>query len=109
MSISTQFKLQFGTKAETLERLKPLVHTCKVLDLFYFSVVDWSESPDRVLDEIKRRFQKYAQIVVRSSAYSEDTSHQSLAGKYVSFLNVDISQNAKIHEAIEKCDPFIYL
>jgi glutamine kinase len=102
MFVRSQSKLLFGTKAETLERIKPLVQKCKVLDLYYFSVADWSVSPETVLSEIKRRFQKHDQIIVRSSAYSEDTASHSLAGAYDSFLNVDVSQNSEIHSAIDK-------
>lgn len=108
MSILTQ-SLQFGTKAETLERIKPLVRKCRVLDLYYFSTADWNEAPDRILKEIKRRFQKKGQIIVRSSAYNEDTASQSLAGTYESFLNVDVSQDIKTQEAIEKViDSYTY-
>lgn len=102
MAILNQSKFQFGTKAETLERIQPLISKCQVLDMYYFKVADWHESPGAILREIGRRFQKDDQIIVRSSAYNEDTSSQSLAGAYESYLNVDVSDLNKIREVIEK-------
>jgi glutamine kinase len=95
-------KFQFGTKAETLERIKPLVSKCQVLDVYYFSVADWQAAPQRILKEIRHRFQDDYQIVVRSSAYNEDTASQSLAGAYTSYLNIDVYQEVEVREAIEK-------
>ena len=95
-------KFQFGTKAETLERIKPLLSKSQVLDVYYFRVADWQESHQPILKEIKHHFKNNNQIIVRSSAYNEDTSSQSLAGAYGSYLNINASQETKIQEVIEK-------
>ncbi len=102
MTILQHSKFQFGTKAETLERIQPLISKCQVLDMYYFKVADWHEAHESILKEIVRRFQKDGQIIVRSSAYNEDTFSQSLAGAYESYLNVDVSDLAKIREVVEK-------
>ena len=102
MSTPAQLKFQFGTKAETLERIRPLLSNCQVMDLYYFNVADWQNSPKPILKAITERFQKNKQIIVRSSAYAEDTSTQSLAGAFASFLNVDASQELEIQESIDK-------
>ena len=80
--------LPFGTKAETLERLSPLVQTCSIPDLLYFTLGEWSAGAERVLDRIRQRF-GLSSLAVRSSAYHEDTAAESMAGAFRSVLRVD--------------------
>ena len=42
--------LCFGTKAETLARLKRVLRGASILDLQYFSVCDWRERKQDILD-----------------------------------------------------------
>ncbi|MDP6404619.1 MAG: hypothetical protein QF797_05395, partial [Alphaproteobacteria bacterium] len=55
----------FGTKAETLERLAPLVRQAEVLDLVYFPVADWVADPAAVLERLAAGFGDQA-LAVRS-------------------------------------------
>jgi glutamine kinase len=90
----------FGTKAEALERLRPLLRGAEVLDLFHFRVGDWRRSPAKVLQAIRARFQRMP-VAVRSSAVSEDTQHDSRAGAFRSCLHVDAADPAALGQAIE--------
>ena len=88
-----------GTKAETLKRLKPIVQKAKILDQVSFTVADWKASQEDLISKIEYTFPNQ-NLVVRSSAISEDTFHTSSAGRYTSILNVQ-SQNRLI-TAIEE-------
>src|SRR5215213_3019912 len=73
----------FGTKAETLHRLSRVVHTAVVLPLDYFAVSEWRSDRDRVLDRVCAHHWAQAQLIVRSSAQSEDNDGASNAGRYL--------------------------
>ena len=46
----------FGTKAETLRRLGPLLNESSVPDLVYFSTRDWIEKPSYLIQLIQETF-----------------------------------------------------
>ena len=89
----------FGTKAETLERLAPLVRQAEVLDLVYFPVADWVADPAAVLERLAAGFGDQA-LAVRSSATGEDTAERSMAGAFMSRLGVDGSDRQALETAI---------
>ena len=89
----------FGTKAETLERLKPLVRRAAVLDLLYFGVTEWRADPAAVLRRIAAAFGP-VRLVVRSSAAGEDGADNSQAGAYASYLDVDGADPGALEEAV---------
>jgi hypothetical protein len=91
----------FGTKAETLARLKPLVRESEVLDLFHFRVEDWAADRLAILDAVVERFGGAA-LAVRSSAIGEDSAADSQAGAHHSCLEVDGSDRAAVAAAIER-------
>ena len=78
----------FGTKAETLWRLKPFVTEALIPELYFFSLVEWAASKNIVLNTIHERFGNKL-LVVRSSALAEDTAESSMAGAFLSKLNVE--------------------
>lgn len=78
----------FGTKAETLFSLLPVVSTAKILPLYFFTVSNWKFEKNHVLSELRKTPWFYDSLVVRSSALDEDSKESSLAGKYVSVVNV---------------------
>ncbi len=80
--------MRFGTKAETLERLAPLVKTALVLPVFRFLVREWKSDRAGVVRKIQREKWGVGAVIVRSSASSEDTEAASAAGRYASVLNV---------------------
>ena len=77
----------FGTKAETLERLKEKIKLDIFCRQFFFSFNDWSKNKENILKHILQKFIN-ERIVVRSSASTEDNKNQSNAGAYLSLLNI---------------------
>ncbi|HEX4227856.1 MAG TPA: adenylyl-sulfate kinase [Bryobacteraceae bacterium] len=91
----------FKTKAESLEAVAPLVRNGRVLPQVRFSVGDWRLDAARVLATIAAEPWGSHQVIVRSSARSEDgAAGHSQAGKYDSVLGV--AGSAAVAEAIER-------
>ena len=75
-------RFQFGTKAETLERLRPLLTLLYIPELFYFSVYDWNKDKEKIMEEIGAVFGE-THVIVRSSAFSEDRENIAMAGSHL--------------------------
>lgn len=90
----------FGTKAETLERIKPLITAANIPNQFYFRLKEWNLNREEIIRKIQT-FLKSKKIVVRSSSLNEDTNNFSMAGNYKSILNVDINDKEQIIDSIE--------
>lgn len=90
-----------GTKAETLERLRPLMRNGVIGEQVCFTAGDWKDDPQTVLDAIRAKFSG-VRVIVRSSAHSEDGWAASNAGSYESVLNVPVSDAGRTAEAIER-------
>lgn len=86
-----------GTKAETLSRLRQMIRFAEIQDQVAFTVGQWQSDNEQVLDAVRGRFAD--QLVVRSSARSEDGFTHSNAGAYTSLLNIDVNTN--LAQAIE--------
>lgn len=82
--------IAFGTKAETLERLRKqvLAAGAQVLPLIYFTVEDWRKNSCAVWRRIQEWNWEKISLILRSSALNEDTANQSMAGKYTSVADV---------------------
>jgi glutamine kinase len=78
---------RFGTKAQTLAILQPLLTQAVILDVVSFTVADWQAHPDACLEKIANLGE--VRLAVRSSALAEDGEGQSNAGAYASRLHVD--------------------
>ncbi|GLY79631.1 PEP/pyruvate-binding domain-containing protein [Actinoallomurus iriomotensis] len=74
----------FGTKAETLERLFPVIKEAEVLPLHYFRVDSWLEHEEEVLDAIQDRPWGRGALIVRSSTLMEDHAETLMPGRYLS-------------------------
>ena len=61
---------------------------------------DFIKNSNNVLRHISNKFNKL--IAIRSSASNEDTEKSSLAGKYLSFLNIDPKNRSLVKECINK-------
>ncbi len=97
----------FGTKAQTLERLQSIVSEATILDQVRFSALEWNENPEAVMGRITEAIPK-VHLVVRSSAYNEDTWGKSQAGVYHSELGVEGNNPAVLRKAIDAvCDSFV--
>jgi len=91
----------FGTKAETLWRLKPLITEALIPELYFFSLGEWAASKSNVLNTIHGHFEKKV-LAVRSSALAEDDAKNSMAGAFLSKLNVDSSNPVGLEAAINQ-------
>lgn len=91
---------RFGTKAETLARLQPLLRSATILPQYAFSVSDWRARPEQILTDIRRQFAP-ARLIVRSSALDEDGILVSSAGRYASVLAVDSGDPGSVRRSVE--------
>src|SRR6185436_16037526 len=91
----------FGSKAETLERLRPVLKRAVVLEQVRFDVAEWQAEPERWLNQIARTFPD-RRVAVRSSALAEDRAETSGAGRFRSVLDVPTNDLDQLRQAIEK-------
>ncbi|MGE4293781.1 MAG: PEP/pyruvate-binding domain-containing protein, partial [Desulfovibrio sp.] len=94
---------QFGTKAETLERIAAMNAgvSFQVPAVFYFSVARWRAEREAVLSELTS-FAGGEFIVVRSSSLGEDMESGSMAGAFESCLNIDPDDHSQVVLSVEK-------
>ena len=71
-----------GTKAETLDRLRPVLRSARVLPQVRFTVAEWQRAPEVVRARIAAEPWSQQPLIVRSSAQNEDGGSASHAGKY---------------------------
>lgn len=76
-----------GTKAETLERLRPMVRASRIGRSVSFSVGEWRADPGAWLQQVAATL-GHGRLVVRSSALGEDGFAASGAGRFDSVLDV---------------------
>ena len=77
----------FGTKAETLERLKEKINLDIFCRQFFFSFKDWSKNRENILKHILQSFIN-ERIVVDLVHQLKIIKNQSNAGAYLSILNI---------------------
>ena len=90
-----------GTKAETLDRLRPILKSASIEEQVSISVKAWNHDSKDCLDSIHQMFNG-AKVIVRSSALSEDCWNTSNAGGFDSVLNVDSGIDVELREAIDQ-------
>src|SRR5690348_13384914 len=89
----------FGTKAETLKRVRPLVTKSVVPDLLHFTTSDFRTSESTIIARIQERFTGRS-LAIRSSAFNEDSAAQSMAGAFKSCLDVSSADTFAIRTAV---------
>lgn len=77
----------FGTKAGTLTRLQGQLRSAQIAPLISFTVRQWRAQPEDCLKRLNESLAS-GDWIVRSSACCEDQPESSLAGAYLSILNV---------------------
>jgi len=87
-SVQDMRHFKFGTKAETLNDLKPKLKKSQVLEQYTFTVGQYAENQKIIVQDIQNKLSSKL-LVVRSSALNEDTEKSSMAGNYESILKVD--------------------
>ena len=90
-----------GTKAQTLERLRPRVKHSHIGEQIAFTVGEWQRDGAGTLQRVHTAFGA-ARLVVRSSALGEDGFEASGAGRFESVLDVDGRQPRAISQAIDR-------
>lgn len=96
----TVSSVKLESKARTLEQLSGVLTKAKVLPLYYFTVKQWREGTNTILDEILSNAWSRSSLIVRSSGVAEDSATESLAGYYDSVLHVN--GRSELNNAIEK-------
>ncbi len=91
----------FGTKAETLHHLAGRVRSGLIGESMHFSCDQWQAGPERVLAAIQAKFGGRT-VAVRSSALSEDAATSSMAGAFLSILDVAASDQDTLDAAIRQ-------
>lgn len=89
-----------GSKAETLERLRPVVSLSHIGHQIAFTVEEWERDSKDIVSEIQEVF-RGNHLIVRSSAKAEDNWEFSNAGGFTSQLNVDAANTKDISKAVE--------
>ncbi|HUQ60612.1 PEP-utilizing enzyme [Lentzea sp.] len=89
--------VRLGTKAETLERLRPFMTKARILPSLHFTLREWQDGRDRVLAGLRRREWAAGPVMVRSSATTEDTGTDSNAGR---FRSVPARNESEIASAV---------
>ena len=89
----------FSTKADTLKKLQSILTKSEIKKPYIFKIRDWKINPEKVIMLIQNTFPDKP-IVIRSSAVSEDTRTNSMAGVYKSVIGVDSLKKEEIVSAI---------
>lgn len=77
-------RINFGTKAETLERLTTHLKSAKILPQIRFTGLEWKNNSKAILNQVASLGWSNEMLIARSSALAEDSLKQSLAGHYLS-------------------------
>lgn len=93
-------KFSVTTKANTLQRLKPLLKKSHIEKTYVFTVLDWSHYKVEILHDIKDKFLN-CNIVIRSSCLNEDMMMESKAGHYLSYLNINPQDESNVSLLID--------
>ena len=88
----------FSSKSNTLLLLNKILRKSKIEKIFNFTVEEWLQNRNMVLDKISEQFD--SDIIIRSSAQDEDSFEFSKAGIYESILNVNPKIKTKVEKAI---------
>jgi len=98
-------KIILSSKAQNLFALKDRVKQSVILPLFCFKVSDFFKNENAVADKVVSMFCK-TDVIVRSSAMSEDCAESSCAGVFRSVLNVSPDKESIISAVREVIDSY---
>ena len=88
-----------GTKAETLDRLRKMLKNGRILDQVRIEFAQWERSSENVASAIETKFAG-KDLIIRSSAISEDGFESAFAGVFDSVLGV-ACETESITNAVE--------
>jgi len=90
----------FGTKAETLERLRLHARRPQFCEQTFFSVSEWQDRRDALIERTVTAFDS-DHLVVRSSTLVEDGANGSMAGAFLSLVGVP-RETAALADAVDR-------
>lgn len=90
-----------GSKAETLKRIQSKLTKSKVCDQINFTLHDWKNNKDKIIDKIQAKF-KGLKLIIRSSSLQEDSWETAQAGLFESKLNINSENSVSLSKAIDK-------
>ena len=90
----------FSSKANTLNYFQNRIKKSKIEKMYFFSVNEWKNNKEDVLNKIQKEFESY--IVIRSSAKGEDSINESQAGKFKTVLNINSRKRNIISKAVSE-------
>lgn len=93
--------IPFGTKAETLQAIRPHLSKSQVCPSVTFTAEEWARDPKRAIGLVQVAFAG-APVIVRSSAVCEDSALTAMAGMHDSILNVNSASELALSDAISK-------
>lgn len=79
------------SKAEVIKSLSNKKLQFHIPKTYILTVDEWKKRKTYIIKDIKKKFQKNKKIIVRSSSKSEDNIDNSNAGKFLSLLNIPIT------------------
>ncbi|MBS0289685.1 MAG: hypothetical protein JSS07_06590 [Proteobacteria bacterium] len=88
----------FQGKGRTLENIAPLLKKAIVLDQIRFSYKEWCLAQENILNKIQAKYT--GKVVVRSNTRLEDSTSASLAGAFLSLLDINANDRTCLKEAI---------
>lgn len=91
----------FGTKAETLDRIRPLVKQARICDQKHFTLKEWHSSPEEILDNVQNAFEGQ-KLIIRSSSLEEDSWESSQAGAFLSVSDIEANDRNTLQNGIEE-------
>tara|TARA_Y100001954_G_scaffold239103_1_gene311103 strand:- start:3804 stop:6845 length:3042 start_codon:yes stop_codon:yes gene_type:complete len=91
----------FGSKAETLQRIRPLLKKGTICDQISFSVLEWESNKNLILNNIYDKFPN-VDLIIRSSSLEEDSWVSSQAGAFDSIFNINSNKKKLLESSIEK-------
>lgn len=94
-------KFVFGTKAETLERIQPLLTKAEICEQLHFPLKRWEEDHASVLERIQYHFPE-EELIIRSSSLEEDSWDCSQAGAFLSVAGVEAKDQEALQDGIDK-------
>jgi hypothetical protein len=101
MVVPSGKRFAFGTKAETLKRIRRLLTLATVPDFHFFSAKAWASDPDAILRAVQSNFAS-KELAVRSSAVAEDTDVSAMPGVFRSILGVRSDDTTALRSAIDR-------
>lgn len=91
--------IQLGTKAETLEAIRPRLTKAKICPSVVFTVTEWETQESVCLQRVKASFSGRI-VIVRSSAMGEDSAATAMAGMHASVSDIPSDDAAALRKAV---------